>query len=75
MQAWRNFQQWFYGLLCLSLLFCGGCASVESIDRSYVNLESADLKSPFGVGRVTPRSNLREANQANVAGGCSTCAH
>jgi hypothetical protein len=58
-------------ILCLA----GGCASVEAVDRSYVNLDSADLKVPFGVGRVTPRSSLREANQANMAGGCSTCAH
>jgi hypothetical protein len=61
----------------LLLLACGisGCASMENVDRSYVNHPALNLRSPNQLGEPAPASGLRNLKRTSGGGACSVCAN
>lgn len=62
-------------LLMLVLASLAGCASLEGIDRSDVNHEAMDLRSPNSLGAPSPSTGLRNLKKVGGGESCTVCAH
>ncbi|HEY8280619.1 MAG TPA: hypothetical protein VIH99_13395 [Bdellovibrionota bacterium] len=55
-------------------LLLAGCASLESVDRSYVNQPAMELRDGNILGAPSPASGLRNMKKAGGGESCSVCA-
>lgn len=63
----------------LTLLFLasvvGGCASMQDVDRSYLNHQAMDLRSANNLGEPCPSTGLRHMKKTLGGETCTVCAH
>ena len=52
-----------------------GCASLEGVDRSFVNHPALDLRNPNQLAEPAPSSGLRNLKKSSGGGACSVCAN